>query len=68
MVVLEGMAVRVGEVQYVVPIDAIQRIVRSGADELMQVSADRGRYLLRLETGDVLPIWFLRRSGQSEAS
>jgi len=56
MVVLEGMAVRVGEVQYVVPIDAIQRIVRSGADELMQVSADRGRYMLRLEADDVLPI------------
>jgi len=66
MVVLEGMAVRVGEVQYVVPIDAIQRIVRSGADELMQVSADRGRYMLRLEADDVLPIQFLSRNGQAE--
>lgn len=66
MVVMEGMAVRVGEVQYVVPIDAILRIVRSGGDELMQVSADRGRYLLRLEADDVLPIQFLRRGGQEE--
>lgn len=66
MVVLEGMVVRVGEVQYVVPIDAIQRIVRSGADELMQVSADNGRYMLRLEADDVLPIQFLRRSGGDE--
>lgn len=66
MVVLEGMAVRVGEVQYVVPIDAIQRIVRSGADELMQVSADRGRYMLRLAADDVLSIQFLSRNGQSE--
>lgn len=64
MVVMEGMAVRVGEVKYVVPIDAILRIVRSGGDELMQVSADKGRYLLRLETDDVLPIQFLRRGGQ----
>lgn len=66
MVVLEGMVVRVGEVQYVVPIDAIQRIVRSGVEELMQVSADSGRYMLRLEADDVLPIQFLRRSGQAE--
>jgi len=66
MVVLEGMAVRVGEVQYVVPIDAIQRIVRSGADELMQVSADRGRYMLRLAADDVLPIQFLSGHGQAE--
>jgi len=66
MVVLEGMAVRVGEVQYVVPIDVIQRIVRSGEDELMQVSADGGRYMLRLAADDVLPIQFLRRNGQSE--
>ena len=66
MVVLEGMAVRVGEVQYVVPIDVIQRIVRSGEDELMQVSADGGRYMLRLAVDDVLPIQFLRGNGQSE--
>ena len=66
MVVLEGMVARVGEVQYVVPIDAIQRIVRSGADELMRASADSGRYLLRLEADNVLPIQFLHRSGQSE--
>ncbi len=66
MVVLEGMAVRVGEVQYVVPIDAIQRIVRSGADELMQVSADRGRYMLRLAADDVLPVQFLSGNGQAE--
>ncbi|TRW93120.1 hypothetical protein EKO24_013495 [Candidatus Methylobacter oryzae] len=66
MVVMEGMAVRVGEVQYVVPIDAILRIVRSGGEELMQVSADKGRYLLRLEADDVLPIQFLRRGGQEQ--
>ncbi|MDO9107350.1 MAG: chemotaxis protein CheW [Methylovulum sp.] len=66
MVVLEGMVVRVGEVQYIVPIDAIQRIVRSGNDELMRVSADNGRYLLRMAANDVLPIHFLRQQTAAE--
>ena len=59
MVVLDGMVVRVGEVMYVVPIDAIQRIVHSRASELMRVSADDGRYMLQLGHNDVLPVQFL---------
>jgi two-component system chemotaxis sensor kinase CheA len=59
MVVVEGMVVRVGEVQYVIPISIIQRIVREANDKIMQVSADSGRQMLRLDVNDVLPIQFL---------
>lgn len=65
-VVLDGMVIRVGEVQYIVPIQAIQRIVRAGAHELTQVSANQGDYLLCMENEKVLPIQFLRRSGQAQ--
>ena len=68
MVVLEGMVVRVGEVQYVVPIDAIQRIVRAGAAELMRVSAENGNYKLHMDGDDVLPIQFLRRNGEAASN
>ena len=68
MVVMEGMVVRVGEVQYVVPIDAIQRIVRAGAAELMRVSAEHGNYKLHMEGDDVLPIQFLRRNGEAASN
>jgi two-component system, chemotaxis family, sensor kinase CheA len=64
MVVLDGMVVRVGEVMYVVPIDAIQRIVHSRESELMRVSADEGRYMLQLGHNDVLPVQFLVRKGR----
>ena len=42
MAVLDGMVVRVGEVMYIVPIDSIQRIVHSGASNLMRISAAEG--------------------------
>lgn len=67
MVVLEGMIVRVGEVQYVVPIDAVQRIVRCEAQQWMQVSADHARPMLRLGANTLLPIGFLPGSGQGQA-
>lgn len=66
MVVMDGMVVRVGEVMYVVSIDAIQRIVHSGVDALMKVSAEDGHYMLRLGGDDVLPVQFLMRSGHTE--
>jgi two-component system, chemotaxis family, sensor kinase CheA len=62
-VVLDGMVIRVGEVQYIVPIQAIQRIVRAGSQELIQVSANQGNYLLCMGNENSLPIRFLRRSG-----
>ncbi|WNV03497.1 chemotaxis protein CheW [Candidatus Methylospira mobilis] len=65
-VVLDGMVIRVGEVQYIVPIQAIQRIVRAGSKELTQVSANEGDYLLCMENEKVLPIQFLRRNGHGQ--
>lgn len=62
MVVLDGMVVRVGEVRYIVPLDAIQRIVHSGVQEIMRVSADHGQYMLKLGGEDVVPIQFLSGS------
>ncbi len=46
MVVLDGMVVRVGEYRYVVPLDAIQRIVHSGFEDVMRLSASEGRHML----------------------
>lgn len=63
MVVLDGMVIRVGEVMYVVPIDSIQRIVHSGASNLVRISANDGRYMLKLAQDDVLPVQFLMQSG-----
>ncbi len=65
MVVLDGMVVRVGHVMYVIPVDAIQRIVHSGPDELVRISADDGRYMLRLAEG-VFPVQFLMKSGDED--
>lgn len=56
MAVVEGMVVRVGEVRYVVPIEAIQRIVHAGSADVMRVSADQGRRMLRLGRNEVVPI------------
>jgi len=67
MAVLDGMVVRVGEVMYVLPIDAIQRIVHSDAGDLMRISAADGRYMLKLAKDDVLPIQFLLQSGPADA-
>jgi two-component system chemotaxis sensor kinase CheA len=66
MVVLDGMVVRVGEIMYVVPIDAIQQIVHSSLESLMRVSANRGQFMLRLDQGDVLPVHFPMRSGHAD--
>ena len=66
MAVMDGMVVRVGDVMYVVPIDSIQRIVHSGAANLMRISAADGRYMLKLAQDDVLPIQFLMQSGHAE--
>jgi two-component system chemotaxis sensor kinase CheA len=66
MAVMDGMVVRVGDVMYVVPIDSIQRIVHSGAGDLMRISAADGRYMLKLAQDDVLPIQFLMQGGKAE--
>lgn len=67
MVVVEGMVVRVGKVQYVIPISVIQRIVRAGHDRVMQISADGGGQMLRLTANEVLPILMLSGGERCES-
>ena len=68
MVVLDGMVVRVGEVFYVVPLDVIQRIVHFASDGILRVSAERGRYMLKLGKEDIVPIQFLQSGDANEDS
>ncbi len=60
MVVLDGMVVRVGEFRYVVPLEAIQRIVHSSFEDVMRLSAEGGRFMLKLGRDEVLPVHCLR--------
>jgi len=62
------MVVRVGEVMYIVPIDSIQRIVHSVASDLMRISAEERRYMLKLAQDDVLPVQFLMKSDHSDGA
>ena len=64
MLLLEGMVVRINSVHYVIPIDAIQRIIRIDRDNLMRVSADNGGYLLHLEHNETVPVQFLKGNHQ----
>jgi len=59
MVAVEGMVVRVDAIKYVIPIQGIQTIIRSEAEQMMQVSADGGKPMLRLSTEDLIPIQLL---------
>ncbi len=68
MVVLDGMVVRVGEFRYVVPLEAVQRIVHSGFQDVMRVSADGGRHMLKLGQEDVLPVHFLKAAANGGGS
>jgi two-component system chemotaxis sensor kinase CheA len=68
MLLLDGMVVRVGAVQYIVPIDSIQSIVRTDNDSLMRLSAEDGRYMLNIENGDIIPVQFLKGNHEGETS
>jgi two-component system chemotaxis sensor kinase CheA len=61
-VVIDGMVVRVGEVYYVTPIEAVRRIVKPEEGQIVRASADGGQSMLRLED-ELLPIQTL--SGQA---
>jgi two-component system chemotaxis sensor kinase CheA len=64
-VVIDGMVVRVGDVHYVVPIEAVRRIVRPEETHIVRSSADGGRSMLQLEE-ELVPIQTLRYgSGQA---
>lgn len=66
MIALEGMVVRVGDVHYVLPIEAIQRI-HQGNDCLAMSAADRRR-MLRLADSELVPVRALPRVGTSAAT
>lgn len=68
MLLLDGMVVRVGAVQYIVPIDSIQRIVRTDSDSLMRLSAEDGRYMLNIESGEIIPVQFLKGDNNEKAA
>jgi two-component system chemotaxis sensor kinase CheA len=64
MLLLEGMVVRINAVHYVIPIDAIQRIIRIDKTDLMSVSADDGGFMLHLGNNDTIPVQFLKGNHQ----
>jgi two-component system chemotaxis sensor kinase CheA len=65
VVVMDGMVIGVGGVRYVVPLEAIQRIVHATDADLIRVSADRGRHMLKLGHEDIVPVQFLQAKGGS---
>lgn len=56
MIVLDGMVVRVGEVNYVIPIDAILRIQQSDKSAVLEVSAGEGVSMLEVASDHHVPI------------
>lgn len=56
MVVLEGMVVGVGGIRYVLPVESIRTILQPADDAMFQISADRGRHMIRLGGGEVIPV------------
>lgn len=54
MIVLDGMVVRVGQVHYVLPIDAIQRILQT--DRLMPVTAAGDARMLNMGEDGLVPV------------
>ncbi len=67
MMLLEGMVVRINAVHYVIPIDAIQRIIRIDTEDLMHISADGGQYMLHLENNETVPVQFLKGNHQENS-
>ncbi|MBC7180892.1 MAG: chemotaxis protein CheW, partial [Roseovarius sp.] len=54
MIVLDGMVVRVGHVRYVLPVDAIHRILQT--DRLLPVSASGATRMLHIDEGALVPV------------
>lgn len=54
LIVLDGMVVRVGRIRYVLPIDAIQRILES--DRLLPVAAGTKSHMLNLGEEGLIPV------------
>ena len=56
MAVMDGMVVRVDDVSYVVPLDAIQRIQMCGRKDVLNISADGRTQMLRVSDTEHIPI------------
>lgn len=56
MIVLDGMVVRVRDVRYVVPIDSILRIHQGDTASILNISASKGRKMLRISKEEHVPI------------
>lgn len=56
MVVVEGMVVGVGGVRYVLPVEAIRRIVQPADEQAFRVSAGGGPMMLRLSQDEIVAI------------
>lgn len=54
MIVLDGMVVRVGHVRYVLPVDAIHRILQT--DRILPVSASGATRMLNIDEGALVPV------------
>ncbi|TCP61369.1 two-component system chemotaxis sensor kinase CheA [Rhodovulum bhavnagarense] len=67
MVVMEGMVVRDGEVSYIVPTDAIHRIVHCDPDQISRISAEGDRCILKLGNEEIVDIGFLQDSRRQRA-
>ena len=65
MVVLDGMVVRVGDIHYVVPVDAIMRIHQAEEHQHISVSAKSGQKMIRITEDEIIPIRNLRGSHQN---
>lgn len=65
MVVLDGMVVRVGDIHYVVPVDAIMRIHQAEASQYISVSARSGKSMIRVTEDEIIPVCKLRGSHQN---
>ncbi len=58
MIVLDGMVVRVGDICYVLPVDAIQRILQT--DRVVPISAARDQRMLNMDEDGMVPIRVLQ--------
>lgn len=59
MIVMDGMVVRVGDVNYVIPIDTILWIQQSDGSSVLRVSAKSGQAMLEIGNQDHVPIHHL---------
>ncbi|MGS4946780.1 Hpt domain-containing protein [Meridianimarinicoccus sp. RP-17] len=68
MMVLDGMIVRVADVSYVIPLDAIQGIQMCGRRDILNVSAEGHARMLRVSEAEHIPIHDLQGARRAHAA